>query len=398
MGILRNLSLFGVVLTAGAAVLSGCPEPPDPMLTLDTAALEFSATDQDFAVAITADDEALAWTASASQPWIVIDQTAGSGSAELMISVDRSQLDPSTAGSGRVEIRAGEQTLVIEVDAVSAFTPIDTAYFPMSVGNSWTYRVPGGFSQMVGDVVLADGLTMAVTDSFVVQGYTVWQVDLSLDQITLPVSKLSYLGLPNLANGTMGLTTYWVKVAGVWYAGTDRDALNRLPTTDTLISLAELFELPGVLAYLDSTGALEEAWEAIATIQADAATAQLENAEALNAYVNEIYWTGTTDRLFSLTGGFGAAFGAYEGSTDLMNAVVRLLADTSAGVEGFYEFAMEAIEIAIELNQRLFLLEGEGKRPSGLSRCVGSGIWRLQQCRSHGAGTRPVRQPNPPGV
>lgn len=346
--------LFSTTL---AVLIAGCPTvPPTTMetgtLVVETAPLEFTATDAAQRIEIGAEGTDVEWTASTNQPWLQIDATGGVGAGQINVTVDRSLLDPSVVGVGIVRIRSGDQFITIPVNAVSAFTPVNTAYFPMAVGNSWTYgfnglptaitkALPKAFKQ---ESFSTSGLTLTVADQFTENDFEVWQVDVVIEDITLAARTVKGVALPTMGGGEMKLSTYWVFVEGMWYVETDRDNLALLPETDTMLSLARLLELPGTLTYAHESGLIEAASLELNEVLQAAQNTSMLNREALLDHLYEGYFVSPVV-LFALANSFGATFDEYDHSTPFANASVRFLADLAASLEGFHTFFLTHLEI-----------------------------------------------------
>jgi len=355
--------LFSTTL---AVLIAGCPTvPPTTLetgtLVVETAPLEFTATDAAQRIEIGAEGTDVEWTASTNQPWLQIDATGGVGAGQINVTVDRSLLDPSVVGVGIVRIRSGDQFITIPVNAVSAFTPVNTAYFPMAVGNSWTYgfnglptvltkALPKAFKQ---ESFSTSGLTLTVADQFTENDFEVWQVDVVIEDITLAARTVKGVALPTMGGGEMKLSTYWVFVEGMWYVETDRDNLALLPETDTMLSLARLLELPGTLTYAHESGLIEAASLELTEVYQAAQNTSMLNREALLDHLYEGYFVSPV-ALFALANSFGATFDEYDHSTPFANASVRFFADLAASLEGFHTFYQTHLEIQANQHNALY--------------------------------------------
>ncbi len=346
-----------ILSTTLALLIAGCPTTPPVVeetgsLIVEAAPLEFTATDAQQRIDIGAEGTDVEWIASTNQPWLQIDATEGTGAGQINVTVDRSLLDPSVVGVGIVRIRAGNQFITIPVNAVSAFTPVNTAYFPMAVGNSWTYAfnslpavitkaLPKAFKQ---ESISTSGLTLTVADQFTENNFEIWQVDVVIEDITLAARTVKGVALPTMGGGEMKLSTYWVFVEGMWYVETDRGNLALLPETDTMLSLARLLELPGTLTYASESGLIETASMDLTELLQAAQNTSMLNREELLGYLYEGFFVSPA-KLFALANSFGATFDEYDHSTPFANASVRFLADLAASLEGFHTFYQTHLEI-----------------------------------------------------
>jgi len=342
-----------IFATLVAFALTGC-EPPVPVLGVDRASLEFTATDEGFPVAISSENGDLEWTVDSDEPWLAVDLTSGTGAGQINVSIDRSQLDPSQESTGTIRIRAGEQEVVITVNAVSAFTPVNTAYFPMAVGNSWTYSL-GALASVLPGLDVSE-LRLQVADRFEVAGLEVWQVDLSLPELLTGVPLFKGAGIDDFTGGELSLETYWVFINSTWYVSTSLDVVDALPSTELMIPLASLMQLPSTLSYLEAAGLLERATNEITGILATAQQDITNNSTALNAYVQRLY-DGDTTEFFALTRAFGTEFSNYSQSDPVLNALVHLMADTSTGLEPMYDFLLNVSYLLSDFAQEFYSLQ-----------------------------------------
>lgn len=230
-------------------------------------------------------------------------------------------------------------------------TPIDTAYFPMAVGNSWTYAF-GEYGNSLG----ANSLRLSVAEQLEVAGHDVWRVDLSLPGLSTGVPLFKGLDSDDITGDNPAIPTYWVFVEGTWYAALSLDVLDELPDTSQLLPIGKVLRWPTSLAYLQSSGLLESASNEITGIVALAAQDFDANSEALYSYLNAVY-SGDTEAAFALFLAFGNEFTGYESGDPSADALVQLLADLGIALEPITVFFERLSVILQDMSTELSEIE-----------------------------------------
>lgn len=337
-GLLSFIALILVLL------VSSCNPPPSPpILELSETELSFDIDEQIKTVDIqNLGGGDLDWSATSNVSWITVSPTSGSGDGEITISVNRDGLNEFSENTGLVTVTDGEAGKSIRVATVSAYTPVDTSYFPLAPGNSWSFALPdiGATRQYLGDVV-----TLSAVAPFTVQGRPAWEMELTLPGLQretilapwnlpfpediLPRSKRFYL----------------VSESNAWFVAIDRAALDSLPSTGRLLPLSVIVRYPGLVAYILATDAIEDYTARFVLPVARASEGINDLAGQLNTYAQRLEPTAYRP-LFRLTNDFGNQFSTYTGENLVASNFINLLATIMKAIEPTYDAYLELVVVA----------------------------------------------------
>lgn len=374
--------IAGALLLVSSVNL-GCPLlPPELELSADSIEIDFGAgeTMAQFVIS-NAGGRSLDWTIFENAAWLTLSRTEGKGDRAISVAIDPSLLAYGMNTATLIVDSNGGSRMI----AVSVFlgAGINSPYWPLAEGNSWTFAVPdfeepGSSSKQS---AVSPVLTMRVARVFEINGAPVVEIlfedptskeflrnpfmpglplpigplaeflgDGGLDQIngllaglpsasSLPLSRLADL-LPKSVESAPkedpGFSVFLVPGADGYFAGFDEERLGQiLPATPGLLPWeAILSSLPKLVQGIEG-GHYEQAATDISTRLA-AAGDQLDFlGPELDAYLNS---ETASDRLIALSLAVGADLELFESPNPVAVALAGLIGTAAGGADDAQRF------------------------------------------------------------
>ncbi len=134
-----------LILAALAAVAAvACQKTEAPELSVSVNTLSIASEGETVQVSVTSNQE---WTVSASESWITLGQTAGSGSATLSVSV--APFTEAAARSGQITVSSEmlQQVIaVVQSAPVAPAEPSKNSFKAIALGGTFEVEVPKGYT------------------------------------------------------------------------------------------------------------------------------------------------------------------------------------------------------------------------------------------------------------
>jgi len=292
------------------------------------------------------------------------------------------------AQSTQGEVAPGT-TIILYVSAgpsLQTASLIDGGYWPLRIGNKWTFSVANGLLPLDdidcgGSTECAMGnlpvLELEITDQYEANGYTVYVMDATIvadglwflgysyyDYAAKLGQKSDYVTTP-YSTDLADVELHWVQVNGAWYLVIDPNALDELPDTSSLVPANSLEEALATVSYGVASGTFLTAIENCLVIMEQGQEDLLPY--MMGTWVDETTYVpgplesyletiqgGDTTQLFALLEAFAAEFGDYQGPNPILNSTVdtaAVIADYTPDVAAFILGAIDRIEqLNVELD------------------------------------------------